>query len=216
MTSLTLPGTSNTLIFWKKFIELNLTNNLEYMVKNSIKDFHFKGLNYICFQFLPHLTIRMYVIEPSVHPVDTKNVNIHNHLYDSQILVLTSKITNNVYKKIEGNEYNHYYLTSALCPTNESKKIKLEKIGKCDLKLIDWIRLHPGDTHFQHHEEIHNVENDITQLTAFMVFEFPSVKQNSILFSKKDFGNTIPTDNCYNRFQPNEIINIVQNVLNLM
>lgn len=49
-----------------------------------------------------------------------------------------------------------------------------------------------------------------------MVFEFPTLKQNSILFSKKDFGNTIPTDNCYNRYQPNEIQSIVNNVLNLM
>jgi len=194
----------NDISFWKKFIELNLNYNIDYMVENSIKDFHFKGLNYICFQFMPHLTVRLYVIEPS-EPVDTKNVNIHNHLYDSQILVLTSSITNNVYKKIDGEDYNHYYLTSALCPTNESKKIKLDTLGKCSLEQIKSIQLFPGDSHFQDHTEIHNVENDTTKLTAFMVFEFPTVKHNSILFSKKDYGKTIPTDNCYNRFSATEI-----------
>jgi hypothetical protein len=201
--------------FWKKFIELNLNYNIDYMVENSIKDFHFKGLNYICFQFMPHLTIRLYVIEPS-EPVDTKNVNIHNHLYDSQILVLTSSIKNNVYKKIKGDEYNHYYLTSALCPTNESKKIKLDTLGKCGLEKVKSIELFSGDTHFQDHTEIHNVENDTTKLTAFMVFEFPTVKHNSILFSKKDFGKTIPTENCYNRFTAKEIREIVNDVLSLL
>lgn len=201
--------------FWKKFIELNLAHNIDYMVENSIKDFHFKGLSYICFQFMPHLTIRMYVIQPS-EPVDTTNVNIHNHLYDSQILVLTSSITNNVYRKIDGDEFNHYYLTSALCPTNESKQIKLDHLGKCGLEKINSIQLFAGDTHFQDHTEIHNVENDTTKLTAFMVFEFPTIKDNSILFSRKDFGNTIPTDECYNRFTAKEIKGIVNNVLSIM
>lgn len=201
--------------FWKKFIELNLNSNIEYMVENSIKDFHFKGLNYICFQFMPHLTVRLYVIEPSA-PVDTSNVNIHNHLYDSQILVLTSNIQNNVYKKVEGDEYNQYYLTSALCPTNESKKIKLDRLEKCSLELVKSTTLLPGDTHFQDHTEIHNVFNDTSQLTAFMVFEFPTVKDNSILYSKKDYGKTINTDNCYNRFTADEIRKVVNGVLNIM
>lgn len=198
--------------FWKKFIEQNLEHNQDYLVKNSIKDFHFKGLNYICFQFLPHLTIRLYVIEPS-EPVDTKNVNIHNHLYDSQILMLCNSITNNVYEKVEGERFNHYYLTSALHPDNKERKIKLDYLGKTGLRRIKSITLHPGDTHFQDHSEIHNVENDRSKLTAFMVFEYPTVKNNSTLFSTKDYGSTIPTDNTYNRFEPSEIKTILNNLI---
>jgi hypothetical protein len=204
-----------SLTFWKKFIEMNVTYNIDYMVEHSIKDFHFKGLNYICFQFMPHLTIRLYVIEPT-QPVDTKNVNIHNHLYDSQILVLTNNIKNNVYKKIEGDDYNYYYLTSALCPTNETGKIKLEKLGKCNLELVNCVELFAGDTHFQDSAEIHNVENDVTKLTAFMVFEFPTIKNNSVLFSRKDYGTTIPTDNCYNRFTADEIQKLISKVVSVL
>lgn len=199
--------------FWKHFLRLNLEHNLDYMVKNSIKDFHFKGLNYICLQFMPHLTIRLYVIEPS-EPLDTKNVNIHNHLYDSQLLVLKGSLVNNVYHKMTGNTYNHYYLTSALCPNNKTGNILLKKIGKCELYLEKSIKLNPGDCHYQGAEEIHNVENDTTKLTAFMVFEFPTIKTNSILFSKKDYGTTIPTDNVYNRFTAQEIRCILTNLIN--
>ncbi len=198
--------------FWIKFIELSLEHNLKYMVENSIKDFHFKGLNYICLQFMPHLTIRLYIIEPS-QPVDTLNVNIHNHLYDSQMLVLQGSVKNTVYRKVEGHEYFHYYLTSALCPTNESKKIKLESLGKCGLEKEQSIYLLPGETHFQSHSEIHNVQNNVEVWTSFMIFEFPTVKMNSVLFSKKDFGNTISTEKCYNKYTEEEIIGLVGGLL---
>lgn len=203
------------LTFWKKFIESNLQHNIDYMVEHSIKDFHFKGLNYICFNFSPNLVIRLYIIEPS-EPVDTKNVNIHNHLYDSQILVLSGGIINNVYKMEEGDDYFYSHLTSALCPTNIDKKIKLKTIGKTNLRMEKSIKLEAGDTHFQDHTEIHNVENDTTKLTAFMVFEYPTIKKNSMLFSKKDYGNTINTDKAYQRYTKEEIHYLVNDVLSML
>jgi len=203
---------NTNIAFWKRFIELNLAHNIDYMVDNSIKDFHFKGLNYICFQFAGNLTIRLYVIEPS-EPVDTANVNIHNHLYDSQILMLVGKLKNNVYRRVDGDVYNQYFLTSALAPTNKDRKIKLDFLGRCDLECVQSIELLSGDTHFQDHTEIHNVYNDTTRLTAFMVFEYPTVKDNSILFTRKDYGDTIPTPDCYNRFTSREVKAIVNNVL---
>jgi len=206
---------NNSIEFWKQFIKSNLEHNLDFLVKNSIKDFHFKGLNYICFQFLPHLTIRLYIIEPQ-EQLDTKNVNIHNHLYDSQILVLTNTLVNNVYKQVPGDEYNHYYLTSALAVGNASGKIKLDSLGKTGLELVRSITLNPGNTHFQDSEEIHNVENDVTKLTAFMVFEYPTVKDNSILFTTKDYTDTIPTPNAYNKYTHYEITRLLTNLLNVL
>lgn len=207
---------NNTLKFWKTFITLQLHHNMQYILENSIKDFHFKGLNYICFQFNEHLTIRLYIISPTNSPVDTSNVNIHNHLYDSQILVLSGQITNNVFKKIAGDQYHHYYLTSALHPDNVEKKIKLQNLGRVNLELEKMIILSPGDTHFQDAEEIHNVLNDVTQLTAFMVFEYPTVKNNSILFSRKDYGDTIPTKDVYNKYTEEEIVDLVSQVLHTL
>lgn len=204
---------NHTVEFWKQWIALQLEHNIEEMCAQSIKNFHFPGLNYVCFQFSPTQTIRLYIVEP-VDQLDTKEVNIHNHLYDSQILVLRGCVINTTYKlDNEREDYNIYSLTSALHPDNKEKKIKLEHIAKRGLNMHRVHVMYPGETHFQPHTEIHNVENDPNDLTAFMVFEFKTVKQNSRIFTKKDWGDTIPTPNCYLRYTTDEMQRLVGGLL---
>lgn len=205
--------------FWKQWISLQLEHNLDYMVEHSIKNFHFPGLNYVCFEFSPKQTIRLYIIEPKDN-LDTTEVQIHNHLYDSQLLVLKGTILNTVYRVSYTDNpkklFNAYHLTSALHPDNVEKKIKLKKIGEFGLRIDSEQYLYPGDSHFQKHTEIHNVTNDPKQLTAFMVFEFPTVKRTSTLFSKRDLGDTIPTPNAYLKYGHNELKTLVLNLLKEM
>lgn len=210
--SLPVRGVSG-IDFWKQWIDLQLTHNIDKMQRLSIKNFHFPGLNYVCFDFTPEHTIRLYIVEP-VSRLQTKEVNIHNHLYDSQILCLHGSIMNTTYKLDNNREdYNIYSLTSALHPENLEKKIKLEFITKRGLVVDKRILLNPGDSHFQPHTEIHNVENDPQTLTAFMVFEFPTVKKNSRIFTKKDYGDTIPTPGAYQRFTKGELQDLVTSLL---
>lgn len=202
--------------FWKQWIALQLKHNLGRMCELSIKNFHFPGLNYVCFDFAPHQTIRLYIVDPQDN-LQTRAVNIHNHLYDSQLLVLHGSIVNSIYKlDNEKDDYNIYSLTSALHPDNLEKKIKLELIAKRGLKLHKVIGLTSGQSHFQPHTEIHSVENDPTMLTAFMVFEFPTVKKNSRIFTKEDFGNTIPTPGAYLQYEPAELKALVEKLLGAM
>jgi hypothetical protein len=158
----------------------------------------------------------LYIVEPRDN-LDTTNVQIHNHLYDSQLLVLHGWIVNTVYKvDYDKQDYNAYHLTSALHPENKEKKIKLEFLRKIGLKIVSKTELKLGESHFQKHTEIHNVQNDPKKLTAFMVFEFPTVKKHSTLFSKKDLGETIPTPNAYLRYEKEELRKLVQNLLDVM
>lgn len=204
---------NHTIQFWKQWIALQLEHNIEEICAQSIKNFHFTGLNYICFQFSPTQTIRLYIVEPSSN-LQTRAVNIHNHLYDSQIVLLTGGIINTTYKLDNDREdYNIYSLTSALHPDNLEKKIKLDFITKRGLKTDTISVMHPGDTHFQPHTEIHSVENKPDVYTAFMVFEFKTVKKNSRIFTKEEYGNTIPTPNAYLRYTKEEIQTLVGNLL---
>jgi len=203
---------SQSVAFWKQWIALQLQHNLARLCELSIKNFHFPGLNYVCFEFSPQQTIRLYIVEPR-DDLDTTAVNIHNHLYDSQILVLKGSIKNTVWKldhEPEAPQYNIYSLTSALCPTNESKQIKLEFVARRGLKPVSEKVLTPGDSHFQPHTEIHNVSNDPR---AFMVFEFPTVKKNSRIFTQKEFGDTLPTPNAYLKYTPAEMTALVNRLL---
>lgn len=201
------------LVFWRQWIALQLQHNLDKMARLSIKNFHFQGLNYVCFDFTPEHTIRLYIVE-TVAQLQTKEVNIHNHLYDSQILCLHGSILNTTYKlDNERDDFNIYALTSALAPGKAEKRIKLEFITRRGLTVDRRILLAPGDTHFQPHTEIHNVENDPQTLTAFMVFEFPTMKKNSRIFTTKNYGDTIPTPGAYQCFEREELRALVSSLL---
>lgn len=207
---------NQTVEFWHQWIALQVKHNLKRMAELSIKNFHFPGLNYVCFDFAPHQTIRLYIVEP-VANLNTRAVNIHNHLYDSQILVLHGEITNTTYRLDNSrDDYNIYALTSALHPDNAEKKIKLELVAKRGLEVHTEKRLGPGDMHFQPHTEIHSVDNDSSKYTAFMVFEFPTVKERSRIFTKTDFGDTIPTPGAYLRYTPEELEHLVGGLLKTM
>lgn len=199
--------------FWTCWIRLQLEHNFAQLLRDSIKDFHFRGLNYICFQFLPHLTIRLYIIEPSAN-LETRNVNIHNHLYDSILLSLYGEIWNTTYKVNTGrNDYNIYQLTSALHPDNAEKRIRLKKVAQYGLDVVSEKRLRPGGWHFQPHTEIHSVENDPAKRTVFMAFEFPTVKKHSCIFTRENFVDTIPTEGCYNRYTEYELTCLLSRTL---
>jgi hypothetical protein len=207
---------SPQLQFWHQWITLQLRHNLARMAALSIKNFHFPGLNYVCFDFEPHHTIRLYIVRPE-SGLRTADVNIHNHLYDSQILVLHGGIVNTTYVLDNGrDDFNIYSLTSALAPSNQDRCIKLEFITKRGLLVERVISLGPGDTHFQPHTEIHSVTNDPACLTAFMVFEFPTVKKNSRIFTRTDYSDTIPTPNAYLRYEAEELRQLVQGLLDDM
>lgn len=204
---------NQTVAFWKQWIALQLQHNLAELCERSIKHFHFQGLNYVCFQLTPEQTIRLYIVEPK-DELDTTAVNIHNHLYDSQLLVLRGSIKNTTYVlDNDRSDYNVYSLTSALAPGNVEKQIKLEFITKRGLKVSEEKTLRAGDSHFQPHTEIHNVANNPRSLTAFMVFEFRTVKKNSRIFTKTEYGDTIPTPGAYQRYSPEEMTALLDRLL---
>jgi len=206
-------SSDSTISFWADWMRLQIRHNLDQIVADSIKDFHFPGLNYVCFQFTPHQTIRLYIVRPEDH-LHTNQVSIHNHLYDSQLLCLHGWLRNTVYRlNNTRDEYNLYHLTSALHPDNVDRKIRLDFLTCRGLDVVDRKILLPGDHHFQAHTEIHGVDNDPNCLTAWMVFEFPTVKQHSTLFSKEDLGITIPTPNAYNRYTHSGVRDLVMDLL---
>lgn len=201
--------------FWKSWISSQLKYNLDKMVDLSIKNFHFPGLNYVCFDFEPekHAT-RLYIVKPEDN-LYTGKVNIHNHLYDSQLLVLKGTLENRVYLLDYDslNFYHAYHLTSALHPDNIDRTIKLTKLGDYGLFLVKNLRLEPGQFHFQAHTEIHSVQNNPRELSAWMVFEYATVKKHSTIFSKEELGDTLPTPNAYQKYEKEELRELVGSLL---
>jgi hypothetical protein len=203
------------LAFWKRFLKVQMENNMDLLVRDSIKDFHVPGFNYICFQFAPNMTVRLYITLPK-DGINTGAINIHNHLYDSQMLSLAGGFVNHVFAMVPGDRFHYWHLTSALHPDNDERRIRLDRLGKTGLKKISSRSYGPGETHFQAHDEIHMVTTDKKQFNAFMIWEFPTIKEHSMLFSRNDYGDTIPTPGAYNRFTADEIRELIERLLEEM
>lgn len=200
--------------FWHQFIACQLANNLEQVTRDSIKDFHAPGFNYICFQFTPGLTIRLYIVEPETG-FNTNAVNIHDHLYDSQMLCLAGGFTNVVFEESDRAPiFYRYLLTSALAPSNSTGAIQLEEAGKVGLKKVSQKFYGPGETHYQHEDEIHMVTTKPNALNVFMIWEHRNTgKARSTIFTRKPFGDTLPTPGAYNKYTQDEVRTLLDRVL---
>jgi len=64
---------------------------------NSYRDFHCKGVDYICLHRTPELTCKLYVIDTDVVPYRRNIINPHNHGYNFHTWVLRGRMANVVY-----------------------------------------------------------------------------------------------------------------------
>ena len=203
--------------FWQQFISCQMTHNMDALVRDSIKDFHAPGFNYICFQFTPWLTVRLYVTFPDDN-FNTGVINIRDHLYDSSMLCLVGGFRNAVFEERENlsGKYHCHLLTSALHPDNKDREIKLEYERCVDLEMVSVKAYQPGDHHFQAASEIHMVTTVPVRMNAFMIWEFPTHKERSRIYTCRRMGGTLPTPGAYNRYDSAEIREILTEVIRQM
>lgn len=62
--------------------------NMEEVIANSFKDFHSKGLDYICLRRSPVLTTKLYFFDGDVSKLP-EVVNPHDHRYDFSTVCLS-------------------------------------------------------------------------------------------------------------------------------
>ena len=73
--------------------------NLEEIAKNSYKNFHAKGLHYICLSRNPNATVKAYFFEGDVSK-SPEVVVPHDHRYDFITEVLAGELTDKHYKEV--------------------------------------------------------------------------------------------------------------------
>jgi hypothetical protein len=74
--------------------------NLEEIVSNSYKDFHAKGLHYICLSRNPFSTVKAYFFEGDI--TNSAEVVVpHNHRYDFVTEVLAGTLVDKEYKEVQ-------------------------------------------------------------------------------------------------------------------
>lgn len=90
--------------------------DIDQIVANSYKDFHAKGLDYICLERSEHLTIKLYFFDGDVTKAP-EVVAPHDHRYNFETTVLAGEFCNRRYYPADkGGEV--YQLFSYLTPLN--------------------------------------------------------------------------------------------------
>lgn len=69
----------------------NVMINLEQAAANSYRNFHAKGLDYICLSRTPNLTQKIYILDGDASKVP-EVINPHDHRYSFYTLVLSGKM----------------------------------------------------------------------------------------------------------------------------
>jgi hypothetical protein len=75
-------------------------DSIEQIVTNSYKNFHAKGVSYLCLKRTPNLTVKLYHFDGDVSKLP-EVVNPHDHRYAFTTYVLAGAIENTFYEKHE-------------------------------------------------------------------------------------------------------------------
>lgn len=166
---------------------------IEDVVANSFRNFHAKGLDYLCLMRSPDLTIKVYFFDEA--PEHTSEVVApHDHRYDFQTEVLAGELRNFRYKYTRGSAYNLFdYSTPLLGGSGFVHK------GTCNLKCVSNERYAVGQVHSHRAEELHTIKvrhDTVIQLQQYN--DVVPVGQPTQLFMPAD-RDTPTLDGLYDR-----------------
>jgi len=110
--------------------------NIAHALANSFRNFHAKGMDYICLQRSPDLTIKLYVFDGDVSKIP-EVVNPHDHRYDFDTTVLHGAMQNITYTRSDtGKLYQEFQWQTPLNGGNGftwSRESMLAETGRLTL-----------------------------------------------------------------------------------
>ncbi|MBV6360457.1 hypothetical protein R2325_16520 [Mycobacteroides chelonae] len=168
---------------------LDLSNlDMESVLENSYKDFHAKGLDYICLHRSPELTIKAYFFEGDAQDA-SEVVNPHDHRYNFHTTCLSGKIRNKWYQEplpfdVPTEEFNvfawHTPLNGGAGFADEQSRVRLAQY-----KHVDAL---PGKSYSMLAHELHTIQV-MKKDTVILLTQFEDVvplNEPTYTFTKSD------------------------------
>jgi hypothetical protein len=179
---------------------------LEEVLANSYKDFHCKGLDYICLQRLPFLTVKAYFFEDRV--VDLPEVvHPHDHRYDFTTEVMSGKLANHLYStspiqwsKHPSFPYRRYDWDTPLNGGNGFSGGEDELLW-----LASTYEYGPGRKYRMGYDDLHTIQI-LEPETCIVVFQYETKVPAGKPTSTYCVGDPPKLNNLYNRFTADQAV----------
>lgn len=185
--------------------------HIDDVIKNSFKNFHVKGMHYVCLSRSGDLTDKLYFFDGDVSDLP-EVVSPHDHRYDFSTSTLNGIVSNFLYQEAtegRGERFNRFdYLTPLNGGTGftEHSVAYLRQVGSSDY--------YPGQSYFMEHDGIHTIkiraQNTILRLKQYED-KVPLDKPTMTFFKDR----APETDSgLYEKFTADEVIDLYERALN--
>lgn len=142
-----------------------ITDPLEMICANSFRNFHAKGLDYICLHRSPSLTVKAYFFDGDLKDVP-EIVVPHDHRYDFKTKVLSGALTDVQFREGRYGEGEVYQRFSYDTPLNGGKGFDWE--GETRLRVSRRRPMGRGSTLFSPFDAIHTLCIDAPDTVALL------------------------------------------------
>ncbi len=173
-------------------------DSVEEIQKNSYKDFHAKGLDYLCIHRSPGYTVKLYIFEGDVAKAP-EVVNPHDHRYDFRTTCLHGNVANSLFAEdVRGELWQKFKYDTPLKGGHGftwDKEVRLRETSR-DFYL-------PGDVWTSHASEIHTLRIQEDQ-TVLLLEQYKTTQEVTSTWTKDREPPSL--DGLYNKFSPDEVL----------
>ncbi|MFA9261745.1 MAG: hypothetical protein ACEQSB_00095 [Undibacterium sp.] len=177
--------------------------DIEEMIANSYRNFHTKGLDYLCVKRSETHTRKVYFFEGDASQLP-EVVNPHDHRYDFQTTLLSGRMSNSIYEEVsEGGEvYNEMEYRT---PLNGGAGFRFAKVTRLYENQRNTYRA--GKHYYMQYNEIHTIRirEPGTVIVLDQYADIPDVGVPTKTFFP--VGSQRPSfDGLYDRFTADQIL----------
>jgi len=181
----------------------NLRINVEEVLKHSFRNFHAKGLDYICLRRSEEETWKLYFFEGDVSR-SPEVVFPHDHRYNFMTYVLSGTVENVLYKHVDGNEgepYNRFHWRTPLNPGPSGFSFQTT----CRLKEIDRSIYVSGQEYPMCWSQIHTIRIAHHDTVLFLK-QYEDAYPIGVPSNTYSRGDAPKTDGLYQRFDTDSLL----------
>lgn len=177
---------------------------METLLANSYRDFHAKGLDYICLRRSPDETIKLYFFDGDVSKLP-EVVSPHDHRYDFSTLCVAGAVENKWYAESKnsktGKIYNRFAYETPLLGGNG-----FTWVGETELREQKSMIAKAGRSYMMHFEEIHTIRmvQNNSVLCLIQYEDKVAVDRPTLTFMQD--RQPPPLDDLYRRWDADDIL----------